>query len=429
MENILPSTGSSEDLRNRQIVAKRWVALTGPSAERHHVREKRANERKTVGLSFMNFLPTLQLVCAVVALLEVLPLADDVDQGALAAFGAELAGEEGLHGREAHAFGGTPLLANRHGARVIAHLLQHLGLDLADALARDPELLTHLFKRVPDAVPETEAHLDNLPFARGEELEHRVHVLFAELPVRGVERIHGVFILDEIPQLAVFFRPHRRLERDDVLADLLDVPDFLDIHLHLHGQFLHGRLAAAFLGQAALRMGEFVDRLDHVHRNADGARLIGDGAGDRLADPPRGIRTEFESAVRIEFLNGAEEADIALLNQVEEREAAPDVLLGNGDNKTEVRLGQLLLGAGIALADAARELDLFAGIDERHAADLGEVHAHRVVADLEHIHLALAAALLLLVFRNIFVIDLDAGGGDHLHRILLFELLHLLVRL
>ena len=31
---------------------------------------------------------------------------------------------------------------------------------------------------------------------------------------------------------------------------------------------------------------QLVDRLDHVHRDADGARLVGDRAGDRLADPP-----------------------------------------------------------------------------------------------------------------------------------------------
>jgi hypothetical protein len=50
-------------------------------------------------------------------------------------------------------------------------------------------------------------------------------------------------------------------------------------------------LAAAFLLvwiNLAVAAGahELVDRLDHVHRDADGARLVGDAAGDRLADPP-----------------------------------------------------------------------------------------------------------------------------------------------
>src|SRR3712207_8270660 len=38
-----------------------------------------------------------------------------------------------------------------------------------------------------------------------------------------------------------------------------------------------------------------VDGLDHVHRDADGAGLIRDGPGDRLADPPRGVGRELEA--------------------------------------------------------------------------------------------------------------------------------------
>jgi len=60
---------------------------------------------------------------------------------------------------------------------------------------------------------------------------------------------------------------------------------------------------------------------------------------------------EFKAALRIEFLHGAEEANVAFLNQIEgnERTRPMYLLLGDGDDQTQVGLGQLLLGAGIHL--------------------------------------------------------------------------------
>jgi len=56
-------------------------------------------------------------------------------------------------------------------------------------------------------------------------------------------------------------------------------------------------LPASALGQLLDELArgpdELVDRLDHVHRDADGARLVGDGARDGLADPPRRVRREL----------------------------------------------------------------------------------------------------------------------------------------
>src|SRR6201994_2222869 len=46
------------------------------------------------------------------------------------------------------------------------------------------------------------------------------------------------------------------------------------------------RLAAYLMQHLPRGAHQLVDRLDHVHRDADRARLIGNRAGDRLADPP-----------------------------------------------------------------------------------------------------------------------------------------------
>jgi hypothetical protein len=93
-----------------------------------------------------------------------------------------------------------------------------------------------------------------------------------------------------------------------------------------------------------------------VHRDADGAGLIGDGAGDGLADPPRGVRAELVAALVLELLDRLHQADVALLDEVEELEPAVRVLLRDRHDEPEVRLDQLGLGTiglPLALADGA----------------------------------------------------------------------------
>ena len=84
--------------------------------------------------------------------------------------------------------------------------------------------------------------------------------------------------------------------------------------------------------------------LDHVHRDADRAGLVGDRAGDRLADPPRGVRRELEALGVVELVDRPHQAEVALLDQVEQLHAAARVALGDAHDEAQVGLGQLALG-------------------------------------------------------------------------------------
>ena len=172
-----------------------------------------------------------------------------------------------------------------------------------------------------------------------------------------------------------------------------------------------GGLALEVLHHLALHADDLVDRLHHVHRDADGAGLVGDGPGDGLADPPRGVGGELEALRVVELLDRPHQAEVALLDQVEEVHAAADVALGDRHDEAEVGLDEHLAGVlaaadgalqGPALVeleggelagggqvgqpdggeatglDAAGVLDLLGAGEERHPADLLEVHAHRV---------------------------------------------------
>ncbi len=59
----------------------------------------------------------------------------------------------------------------------MAQLEQGLGLDLPDALARDIEVLTHLFQSVVRFFSDTEAHAQHLLLARCERGQHLAHLI------------------------------------------------------------------------------------------------------------------------------------------------------------------------------------------------------------------------------------------------------------
>src|SRR3989338_5136787 len=80
----------------------------------------------------------------------------------------------------------------------VAQLAQRLGLDLADALARDRELLPHFFKRVVRLLSYAETHSQHLLLARGEGRQHLLGLLLEVDIDHGVRRRDDAIVLDEI---------------------------------------------------------------------------------------------------------------------------------------------------------------------------------------------------------------------------------------
>ena len=143
------------------------------------------------------------------------------------------------------------------------------------------------------------------------------------------------------------------------------------------------RLAAELLHELALDVHDLVELLDHVDRDADRPPLVRDRARDRLADPPRRVGRELVAAAVVELLDRADEAERALLDQVQERQAAAQVALGDRDDEAQVGLHHLLLGDQVAALDPLRERDLALGGEQLDAADRAQVEAQRVQARLD----------------------------------------------
>ena len=271
------------------------------------------------------------------------------------------------------------------------------------------------------AVLQAEAQADDLALALGQAVEHLRQLLLQHAERGGVGRHHGGVVLDEVAQLGVLLLADGRLERHGLLRDLLDLAHALGGQAHLLADLLGAGLAAELLEQLALDAHELVDGLHHVHGDADGAGLVGDGARDGLADPPGGVRRELEALRVVELLHRADEAEVALLDEVEEQHAAAHVALGDGHDEAQVRLDELLLGVDAHLLDAAEaallaaleldalvlgavqllggrhaglylhgQVDLLRGGEQRNLADLLQVHAHGVAR--EHGHAGVGAA-------------------------------------
>src|SRR5699024_9309960 len=103
------------------------------------------------------------------------------------------------------------------------------------------------------------------------------------------------------------------------------------------------RLSSQLLKELSGYADQLVDRLHHMHRDADRPRLVGDGSCDRLADPPGRISTELVSFVIIKLLNRLDKTQVSFLDQVKEEHAPAHVSFGDADYQTEIRLGEFFL--------------------------------------------------------------------------------------
>ena len=183
---------------------------------------------------------------------------------------------------------------------------------------------------------------------------------------------------DEIADRGVVVLADRLVEarhRARGLADLLQV---LQRDLRRVRDLLVGRRPAELGDQLALRAPDLLLAVGDVDGNADRARLVRDAALHRLPDPPRRIGRELEAPPPVELLDGADQPDHTLLDQVEEREPVALVLLRDRDDETKVRVDHPVLRLDVAALDQLRQLDLLGGGQQRVAARLVEEQLQRV---------------------------------------------------
>src|SRR6185437_11802960 len=247
---------------------------------------------------------------------------------------------------------------------------QRLGLDLPNPLTSDLEALSHFFQRVFRTIFQPKTHLDHPFFTRRKRAQNLRGVLLQIHTDHRIRRRNRAAIFDEVAEVRILFLADRRFQRNRLLRNLQHLANLRHRNIHPLGDFFRGRLATEFLHKLPRGADQLVDGLDHVNWNADGPSLIGNGAGNRLPNPPRRIRRKFVTATVFELVHRLHQADVAFLNQIEELQSAVRVLLRNRNHQPQFRLNQLALGVlGVHIAldhFALRALqfrDRYAGFD------------------------------------------------------------------
>src|SRR5438128_5651105 len=290
--------------------------------------------------------------------------------------------------------------------------------DLPDPLAGQAHAPANLLESARLIVDQAKTQLNNPPLARAQRCQD-VLDLIAEHRLAGrLERCHRHLVLDEIAQVGIFFLADRRFEGHWLLRNLLQLLDLVDRDAHAVGELLFARLPAELLEQGPRHARQLIEGVNHVDRDADRPRLVRDGARDRLADPPGRVGRELEAALVVELLDRAHQPQVPFLDQVEERQAPVEVLLGNRDHQAEVRLGEVMACLFRAGFHLLRQLNLFLSREQVDASNLLEVHPDRVVEGHRADHLDLREDFLfILVLLGLGVRrDRDAhfleGRGD-----------------
>ena len=140
--------------------------------------------------------------------------------------------------------------------------------------------------------------------------------------------------------MRILFFSNRRLERNGLLRNLQNFANLGDRNVHALGDFFAGRLASEFLHQLPAGTHQLVDRFDHVHRNADGAGLVGDGSRNGLANPPRRVGRKFVAAAPLKLIYRFHQPDVAFLNQIQKLQSAVGIFFRNGNHQAKVGFNQ-----------------------------------------------------------------------------------------
>src|SRR4051794_354442 len=294
-------------------------------------------------------------------------------------------------------------------------LLQRLVLDLPDSLPGDVEGAADLVQgpRMLAAEPITE--LEHAALAVGEVLEGLLQRLLGEQLGGALEGGLGALIGDELTELRLLLVADRLLQRDRSLRRALDRVDLLGLDAGDFGDLLRGGLTTELGDELPLGTADLVELLDDVDGDADGPRLVGERASDRLADPPGRVGRELEALAVVELLRRTDEPEGPLLDQIEEGQALVAVILGDRDDQAEVGLDHLLLRVEVAALDALRELDLLGGGEQ---ADLADVLEEQLQGIGGHIRLQVQRLLALATALAVGALVL---GGRLLGRVEVFD--------
>ena len=153
-----------------------------------------------------------------------------------------------------------------------------------------------------------------------------------------------ILVLKEVDELSAILIVHRTIQGEGSLRPVsLDLLQLLSGDPRLLLKLLVARHLAGPCGDSLGGASYSVVGVEHMNGNTNGASLVGQRPADRMANPPARVGAESVTTVVVETLHRLHQADVPLLNEVDEREPASVVAAGNRHHQTKVRGDETIL--------------------------------------------------------------------------------------
>ena len=152
--------------------------------------------------------------------------------------------------------------------------------------------------------------------------------------------------------------------------------------LGLHRDLVDRRVAVQLLTERTPGALDSPHLVGDMHGQPDRPALLGERPLHRLPNPPGRIGRELVAHRPVELLDGADEPEIALLDQIEERHVGARVVPRDRHDEPQIRLDQLLLGELVSLVFPPGELALLDGREQPPVTDRTDVQLQRILDGL-----------------------------------------------
>ncbi len=241
-----------------------------------------------------------------------------------------------MAGRDVSGGGGGGVVGEPMAQGGVAQTRERFGLDLAHALAGEPELLADLLQGAWGCPVEAVAGEEDSPRARVQSGEGGAHGGGQGVSLGQRIGLVGVRVGEEVAQGRGPAVAHDLVEGDGDGQGRGEGVHARAGEARRGGEGGGGGRMAQFGVEGVGTAGEAGALHLHVVGDVGEGDLPGEGAAEGLLDPPHGVGGELVAARGVEEVDGAQEADGALLHEVVEGEAAVLVAPGEGDDETPV---------------------------------------------------------------------------------------------
>jgi len=273
----------------------------------------------------------------------------------------------------------------------LAQPFQRAVAQLANSLSRDAQHSADFLQRMLATAVETEVELQNPGIARGQRGESFLDLITQETVHRGLFRVRQILGDEAFDQRPITVRLQRCVEAHLAGIESRQRLYHLERETSRRGDLLRRRLATKFLAERFGRPDDFGQIGSPVQRDAYRPALTRQRGENRLPNPPYRVRDELDALIRVKFPCRGQESDVALPDEVGQRQPAVLVFLRHRDDKPQVALGELLHRLLVAVPDFLRQCDLLRRLEQGRLAHLKEVLIQQVAVGLVDTAIAGAA--------------------------------------